>query len=174
MQHYLIWLWLVVLFKAYKKRVVHNRVCLLDNYIGDRSEMKIRLPMHDNWETPTYLLDQIRQEFGEFFDPCPANPDFDGLAISWKDVNYINPPYNRKDKEAFIKKSFEESKHGKTCILLLPVSTSTKIFHEIIYPNAEIRFLKGRVKFIGINTKGEKVSDKCGQTDSMLVIFQKR
>jgi len=57
--------------------------------------------------------------------------------------------------------------------MLLPVSTSTKIFHEVIYPNAEIRFLKGRVKFIGINTKGEKVENKCGQHDSMMVIFRK-
>ena len=39
--------------------------------------------------------------------------------------------------------------------MLLPVSTSTKIFHEIIYPNAKIRFLKGRIKFLGHNTKGE-------------------
>lgn len=58
--------------------------------------------------------------------------------------------------------------------MLLPVSTSTKIFHKIIYPNAEIRFLKGRVKFKGINTKGEYVSNKCGMHDSMIVIFKNK
>lgn len=56
--------------------------------------------------------------------------------------------------------------------MLLPVSTSTKIFHEVILPNAEIRFLKGRVKFEGINSFGELVSNKCGMHDSMIVIFR--
>ena len=134
--------------------------------------MKNRLPIHDDWETPKDLLKKIRKEFGRFFDPCPINPKFDGLKIEWKKVNYINPPYSRKLKEAFILKAFEESKKGKICIMLLPVSTSTKIFHEIIYPNAEIRFLRGRVKFSGINTKRERVTNKTGQHDSMLVIFR--
>ena len=35
----------------------------------------------------------------------------------------------------------------------------------------EIRFLKGRVKFIGVNTKGEKVTNKAGMHDSMIVVF---
>jgi len=51
-------------------------------------------------------------------------------------------------KEAFVIKGIEESKKGKLCVFLLPVSTSTKLFHEYIKPNAtEIEFLKGRVKF---------------------------
>jgi hypothetical protein len=52
-------------------------------------------------------------------------------------VNFINPPYSRKLKEAFIRKALEESKKGKTCVLLLPVSTSTAIFHDVILPNAK-------------------------------------
>jgi hypothetical protein len=56
--------------------------------------------------------------------------------------------------------------------MLLPVSTSTKIFHEIIYPYGEIRFLKGRVKFKGVNTFGQEVVNKCGMHDSMIVIFK--
>lgn len=134
--------------------------------------MKHRLPIHDNWATPQWLLDSIKSEFGEFFDPCPLNADFDGLAIEWQQVNYINPPYNRKVKEEFIRKAFAEYTKGKTCVMLLPVSTSTRIFHEIIYPFAQIRFLKGRVKFIGVNSAGQLVSNKAGQHDSMLVIFK--
>jgi len=52
--------------------------------------------------------------------------------------------------------------------MLLPVSTSTKIFHGVIYPNAEIRFIKGRIKFL---PNGEPCN-KSGQMDSMLVIFK--
>ena len=33
--------------------------------------------------------------------------------------------------------------------------------------------MKGRVKFEGINTFGELVSNKCGMRDSMIVIFKR-
>lgn len=124
-----------------------------------------------DWATPNYILEDIKKEFGEFFDPCPLHADFNGLEISWEAVNYINPPYDKQTKEAFIRKAFEESKRGGVCIMLLPVSTDTKIFHEVMLPNAEIRFIKGRVKFKGYNTKGEYVTNKCGQAGSMFVIF---
>ena len=69
-------------------------------------------------------------------------------------------------------KAIEESKKGKLCVMLLPVSTSTKLFHEHIQPNAkEIRFVKGRIKFLGVNTKGEYVTNKSPMHDSMVVIF---
>lgn len=131
----------------------------------------------DNWATPKDLYDKLNAEFNFDFDPCPLNdgeitPDKDGLLLSWGKRNFINPPYSRSLKEAFIRKAYQESLSGKLCVMLLPVSTSTKIFHEIIYPNCEIRFLRGRVKFEGINTKGEKVNTKCGMHDSMIVIFK--
>ena len=122
--------------------------------------------MKDDWATPKEFLAELEKEFGKMFDPCPLNADFDGLEIEWSrsKMNFINPPYSRKLKEAFIRKAYWESQQGKTCIMLLPVSTSTKIFHEIIYPNAEIRFIKGRLKFNGLKT--------AGQMDNMLVIFR--
>ena len=136
--------------------------------------MKNRIQIHDNWQTPKYILDQIREEFGEFFDPCPVNAEFNGLEIDWKDVNYINPPYSLKMKTAFVKKAVEESKKGKVCIMLIPVSTSTKLFHEDILPNAdEIRFVKGRIIFNGFNTQGSNGKKyQSGQMDSMVVIFR--
>lgn len=126
----------------------------------------------DDWETPNYLYNELNKEFHFNFDPCPINPTFDGLRIDWKERNFINPPYSRKLKEAFIIKAYKESLKSKLCVMLLPVSTSTKIFHEYIYNKAEIRFLKGRVKFKGVNTKGEMVNNKCGMHDSMIVIFR--
>ena len=131
----------------------------------------------DNWATPKDLFDKLNAEFNFDFDPCPLNSEFDGLKLDWGKSNFINPPYSDKKesgylKSSFVKKAIEESKKGKTCVMLLPVSTSTKLFHEYILPNAnEIRFLKGRVKFAGINTKGETVTSKCGMHDSMVVVF---
>lgn len=127
---------------------------------------------NDDWATPDYILHDIEFEFGKFFDPCPLNAKFNGLIIDWKKVNYINSPYNNKDKVAFIRKAYEESLKGKTCIMLLPVTTDIPVFHELILPHAEIRFIKGRVKFKGYNSKGEYVTDKAGQSGSMFVIFR--
>ena len=150
----------------------------------------------DDWATPDYVLNPLYKEFGDLFDPCPFQhnvSDWDGLDIEWANKNFINPPYSRVLKNNFtegelqeelvVRKfrtttqhgAIEESKKGKLCVILLPVSTSTKLFHEHILPNkTEIRFLKGRVKFKGYNTKGEFVTSKCGMHDSMLVIFDGR
>ena len=128
----------------------------------------------DDWKTPDYLYSKLDDEFHFDFDPCPLHAEIDGLSIEWGERNFINPPYSRKLKEEFINRAYQESLNGKLCVMLLPVSTSTKIFHGVIYGNAEIRFLKGRVKFEGINTFGEMVSNKCGMHDSMVVIFRSK
>lgn len=130
---------------------------------------------HDNWATPKDLYAELDAEFNFDFDPCPLFAEFDGLATEWGDRNFVNPPYSRKLKDAFVKKAIEETNKHKLCVCLLPVSTSTILFHDFIKPNAkEIRFLRGRVKFIGTNTFGEKVSNKVGMHDSMIVVFNGR
>lgn len=141
--------------------------------------MKNRNVIHsDNWATPKDFYDKLNEEFNFDFDPCPLNesqimPDKDGLLIEWGQRNFINPPYSRNLKEAFVIKAIEESKKGKLCVMLLPVSTSTKLFHDYILPNAkDIRFIKGRIKFLGVNTKGEYVNNKAPMHDSMLVILK--
>ena len=131
----------------------------------------------DQWETPEYIYDPLNKEFNFDFDPCPLceviTPENDGLLIEWGQSNFVNPPYTRHLKEAFIKRAIEESKKGKTCVLLIPASTDTAIYHDYIVPNAkEIRFLRGRVKFKGVNTKGVYVTNNCGMSGSMVVIFK--
>ena len=140
--------------------------------------MKDRNLKHsDNWATPKSLYNELNSEFHFDFDPCPLNSDEiteenDGLLIEWGDRNFINPPYSRKLKDAFVKRAIDYKNKGRLCVMLLPVSTSTKLFHDLILPNAnDIRFLRGRVKFEGINTFGELVKDKPGMHDSMIVVF---
>ena len=126
----------------------------------------------DDWATPKEFYDALDAEFHFDYDPCPLYADFDGLKTEWGQRNYINPPYSRKLKEAFVRKAVEESRRGKLCVMLLPVSTSTALFHDIIKPNAkEIRFVRGRVKFLGTNTKGEYVTTKPPMHDSMIVVL---
>lgn len=136
----------------------------------------------DNWETPEELYQELNNEFEFDFDPCPIcfeesiPPEKDGLLIEWGKSNFVNPPYSQKLKMEFVKRGIEESKKGKLCVFLLPVSTSTILFQDYILPNITepIRFLRGRVKFKGYNTKGEYVENRCGMHDSMIVIFNGR
>jgi site-specific DNA-methyltransferase (adenine-specific) len=134
--------------------------------------MKKRLVEHDNWATPKEVYESLDKEFHFDFDPCPLFAKFDGLSVEWGNSNFINPPYSRKLKEGFIWKAFEESNKGKLCVMLLPVSTSTKIFHTVIYPHAEIRFWRGRINFLANGEQNDKY--KSGQMDSMIVIFKRR
>lgn len=139
------------------------------------------LPHSDNWATPSYFYNPLNQEFNFDFDPCPLNngeilPENDGLKIDWGNRNFVNPPYSVKLKTAFIEKAVEESGKGKLCVMLLPVSTSTKLFHDIILPNISepVRFIKGRIKFEGFDSFGNFVTNKSPMHDSMIVIFDGR
>lgn len=134
--------------------------------------MKNRNIKHsDNWATPKDFYEMLDAEFHFDDDPCPLNGR-GGLEREWGKVSFINPPYSRLLKEAFVKKAIEQSKQGKICVLLLPVSTSTVLFQDHIRPNAkEIRFIRGRIRFGGVNTKGEYVTQKTPMHDSMVVVF---
>ena len=130
---------------------------------------------YNDWKTPDYFYKTLNDEFGFDFDPCPLNATVNGLESEWGQRNFINPPYGKKIKAAFVKKATEESEKGKLCVLLLPVSTSSALFHDFIKPNAdEIRFVRGRIKFEGVDKQGNlKKNDKRGAMhDSMIVIFK--
>lgn len=136
------------------------------------------LKVDDNWRTPPEIYDELDKEFNFDHDPCPYSecvitPENDGLLNEWGKSNFINPPYSRKLKESFVNRSIEMSKEGKKCVMLLPVSTSTKLFHDVIKPNAkEIRFMKGRIKFQKKDPDGNWYTPKNGgMHDSMIVIF---
>jgi hypothetical protein len=136
--------------------------------------MKNREKCHDDWATPQPFYDRLNERFHFDFDPCPLNHDmsWDGLQVEWFKSNFINPPYNQASKEAFVLKALEESRKGKLCVLLLPVSTSTKLFHDIILPNAtKIEFVRGRIPFMGQNAKGQWVNYSTTQRMKEEVIF---
>ena len=69
-----------------------------------------RIASGDDWKTPDAFYNKLNEEFKFDFDPCPYQSDFDGLKIEWGQSNFINPPYSRMLKEAFVKKALEESK----------------------------------------------------------------
>lgn len=110
---------------------------------------------HD-WETPQAFFDELDREFHFTLDPC-ATPETakcekfftakeNGLDQNWGgETVFCNPPYGR-ELPKWIEKCAKESKHAKV-VMLIPARTDTRAFHEFIYGKAEIRFLKGRLKF---------------------------
>jgi len=132
---------------------------------------------NDNWLTPLKIYEPLNDEFNFDFDPCPYNEGEilnDGLKIDWGKRNFVNPPYSPDLKKAFILKGIEEMKKGKTSVFLIPVSTSTKLFHEHILSNAaDIRFVKGRIGFEKPTADGGRSKIGNGNPlDSMIVIFK--
>jgi len=145
---------------------------------------------NDNWETPKYFYDELDKEFNFDFDPCPLcydeiAPENDGLIIEWGQSNFVNPPYSQKLKEAFVKRAINDFS-DRLNVFLIPVSTSTILFHDWILPNSEVRFIKRRIPFIGVNKKGQYVNwhltdrvapegvehvKNCGTFDSMVVVL---
>lgn len=118
--------------------------------VGDEGEDECMISsqiirgMKDKGTTPKKFYEELDKEFHFDFDPCPSNPPFDGLAIPWRRKNFCNPPYSIK--RAWIIKAIEEQRMGRLTVMLLPVDTSTSWFLDLVLPNAEVRWVRGRLK----------------------------
>ena len=109
----------------------------------------------DLWETPQDFFDALNEEFGFDLDVCaiPENakckryytPEQDGLAHPWTGVVWCNPPYGRQ-LHRWVEKA---ANSAATVVMLLPARTDTRWFHDYIYGKAEVRFVRGRLKFGG-------------------------
>lgn len=114
-----------------------------------------------DWETPQGFFDELDKEFGFTLDCCANEQNAkcarwygetdDGLNQDWGgETVWCNPPYTPKLQNAFVKKCYEESrKQGTTVVALLPARTDTQRFHDYILGKAEIRFVRGRLTFVG-------------------------
>ena len=128
------------------------------------------------WVTPHSFFDPLHAEFHFEYDAAASAENamlprywdkrMDAFKQDWRDrIIWCNPPYGRKQIYQWVERC---AKGGATLVCaLLPARTDTRWFHDFIYqnPNAEIRFIKGRIKFSGM--KGS------GKFPSMVVIFRK-
>ena len=103
----------------------------------------------DEWCTPSKLYNRFMIK--GYFDPCPMNRDFDGLSISWKDKNFVNPPYSNIAK--WVDKALLEFSLNKVVVMLLPARTDTQWFKKL-YLNGycRITFIEGRLRFNDLNS----------------------
>ena len=128
------------------------------------------------WETPQDFFESLNDEFHFTLDPCSTDENAkcekhytkeqDGLAQDWTgETVFCNPPYGR-EMVKWIRKCYEHFiGGGGTAVMLIPSRTDTKAFHEYIYGKAEIRFIRGRLKFGG--------STNNAPFPSMVVIYRK-
>jgi DNA N-6-adenine-methyltransferase (Dam) len=117
----------------------------------------------DRWATPKAVYDALDAEFSFDFDPCPLDGTENGLATllsQWRGKRvFCNPPYG-PDLGEWLQRGLE----ADLAVFLIPARTDTRWFHEIVLSKAaEIRFIKGRLKF------GE--AKNSAPFPSMVVIF---
>lgn len=131
----------------------------------------------EEWSTPQDLFDKLNDEYHFTLDPCCTEQNHkcdkyftksdDGLSKNWGGERvFCNPPYGRAIAD-WVKKCSQEAKKPNTLVvLLIPARTDTLFFHDFIYHQAEIRFLRGRLKFGN--------SKNSAPFPSMLAIFDNR
>ena len=83
---------------------------------------------------------------------------------------FLNPPYSRPAPwlEKAIKATTEEA--ANLVVALLPVRTDTRWFHRLVKDKAELRFVQGRIKWIG--WQGTPIPNP--KDPSMLAIYRKK
>ena len=126
----------------------------------------------DQWSTPQEFYDKLNAEFHFTLDAAADESNHkcdkyftaydDGLSQQWSGTVWCNPPYCRQAGK-WVKKAYEASLNGTTVVMLLPCRPDVSYFHDYILPYAEIRYIRGRLKFGG--------SKNSAPFPSMVVVF---
>lgn len=125
-------------------------------------------------EYPPRFFEEINEEFNFNLDPCSTDENHkcdsyytmadNGLEKDWSGNRvFCNPPYS--NIATWVEKCYREGHKDNTLVvMLIPARTDTKYFHDYILHRAEIRFVRGRLKF------GD--GKNSAPFPSMLVIFR--
>lgn len=101
---------------------------------------------HVEWGTPPDLKAALEKEFRFTLDPCTPGQVWDGCALSWVGHRvFCNPPYGRKAK---VERWLAKASEAECAVFLLPARTDTGWFHDYALKADEIRFIRGRLKFV--------------------------
>lgn len=130
-------------------------------------------PKTDLWETPQAFFDALHREFQFTLDTCAISsnakcanfisPEQDGLTQDWNGVAWCNPPYGRCVGK-WLEKAYLASQAGATVVCLVFARTGTRWFHDWVLGKAEVRFVRGRLKF------GD--AKLCAPHDSLVIIYR--
>jgi site-specific DNA-methyltransferase (adenine-specific) len=115
-----------------------------------------------DWGTPQALFDALDDEFDFGLDAaatadntkCFQYISEDSLDRDWASLVpgihavWLNPPYG-KDIGKWVEKAYRESLNGCAVVVLVFVRSDTRWWHDWAVKAAEIRLIKGRIKFEG-------------------------
>lgn len=128
----------------------------------------------EDWATPQDFFDKLDEEFHFDLDPCADaenakckeyfTKEENGLLKDWGGVASSAIHHTAEHQRANGSGSATK-KPGTVVVALIPARTDTRFFHDYIYHKAEIRFIKGRLKFGGCKD--------AAPFPSMVVIFGK-
>ena len=118
-------------------------------------------------QTPDEFKEEIYLKYRIQFDPCPVDPTFDGLSVSWKDVSYVNPPFSNSFN--FLIKALIEWLKGNKSVFLLPFYPYNRLWKYIIWPLRDkklvkLEFLRKKLTF--------KNYDKSYPFSLVLIVFK--
>jgi phage N-6-adenine-methyltransferase len=109
------------------------------------------------WSTPQDLFDALNGEFRFTLDVCATPglekckrffaPEQDGLSQKWKGSCFMNPPYGSEIGD-WVAKAAASADEGATVVCLVPARVDTAWWWDYC-SFAEVRFLRGRLKFGG-------------------------
>lgn len=117
----------------------------------------------NDYETPLDLFNKLNDEFHFDIDLAASSknkkvPVFfseqqDALQQDWSGtVGFLNPPFNADgfSWEDWIGKAYEAGQSPNTTVVcLLPARTNVKWWYRLCMKAAEIRFIEGRLRFLG-------------------------
>jgi phage N-6-adenine-methyltransferase len=130
--------------------------------------------MREDWCTPPALFAKYDAEFHftvdgaataanalckKFCDGRLYEPDWANETV------WLNPPYGYKNLARWMERSYTQSQRGATVVCLVPAHTGQPWWHDwVIGKASEIRWIKGKVKFVG--------ADSCAPFPSCIVIYR--
>lgn len=126
----------------------------------------------EEWSAPRAVYQPLDAEFHFTLDACATadnakcpryfTKDQDGLDQAWgEETVWCNPPF--RDVAAWVRKASIEK--GATTVLLVPSRTDTDWWHRYVWTKAEIRWIRGRLRF---NAKANAPFPCC------IIVFRRR
>jgi hypothetical protein len=114
------------------------------------------------WFTPEHVLQRIAADLGGAIDldPCPSDPDYDGLAIDWGAPGtrvFVNPPYGRA-RAPWVDACVWYGAAGLRIALLIPAATETTVTQRAMRAADAAVFVASRLGFAEKRPNGTHVA----------------
>ena len=156
-----------------RKRIWKNNAAKQANHRAELKKKEILLKRQGDYSTPPDLFEAYDRIWHFTLDVCATadnakcphyfTPEQDGLLQPWRGTCWMNPPYHQTEIPKWIRKAYEEAQRGAVVVALLPVRAGSAWFHDVVLPQAQVTFLRGRIKFAGRTTNAME--------DSMIAVF---